>query len=340
MTRATLRDVAAQAGVSHQTVSNVLNDHPSIRPTTRQRVLDAIAKLDYHPNQAAKALRESRVTTLCCAFYDFAAHDIADPYRNLIQSAFIAEANAQGYSLMTLFLDSGHQESFVQMRSAFLQGRFGGALVVGSTATSQQLQMLEDWQMPAVLFDQTVPQLHLPSVSADYAGGMHQLVAHHAKAGRQRLALIIPTSYQGSTAVARREGFVRAAQERKLAYRVAEGDWSYASGEAALEALHASDFQPDAVLAGNDRMAAGALRAARRLGLKVPDEVAISGFDDFEFALYTAPTLTTVHVPYAEMARQAVGLLLSQISGPPASTAGATAASLVLSPELIVRESA
>ena len=335
MTRATLRDVAAQAGVSHQTVSNVLNDHPSIRPTTRQRVLEAIRTLDYHPNQAAKALRESRITSLCCAFYDFAAHDIADPYRNLIQSAFIAEANAQGYSLMTLFLDGEQPESFFQMRSAFLQGRFGGALVVGSTATSQQLQMIEDWQMPAVLFDQTVTDLKLPSVSADYAWGMRQLVAHHAEAGRKRLALIIPTAYQGSTALARRQSFVQAAEEWGLAYRIVEGDWSYASGEAAFTALHAGDFKPDAVLAGNDRMAAGALRAARSLGLNVPGEVAISGFDDFEFALYTAPTLTTVHVPYAEMARQAVGLLLSQINGSP----GDTALSL-LPPKLMVRESA
>jgi len=335
MTRATLRDVAAQAGVSHQTVSNVLNGHPSIRPTTRQRVLDAIQRLDYHPNQAAKALRESRVTALCCAFYDFLTPDIADPYRNLIQSAFIAEANAQGYSLITLFLERERPGTFEQMRSAFLQGRFGGALVIGAVPNSQQLEMLGESQMPAVLFDQTVPQLHLPSISADYAGGMHQLVGHHATRGKKRLALIIPTSYQGSTALARRAGFVQAAEELGLAYTVVEGDWSYASGEAAFEALWQGEFSPDAVLAGNDRMAAGALRAARRLNLRVPQDVSISGFDDFEFALYTAPTLTTMHVPYAEMARNAVGMLLSQIDA-----RLTIPQSLILKPELIVRESA
>ena len=335
MNRATLRDVAAQAGVSHQTVSNVLNDHPSIRPTTRQRVLDAIRALDYHPNQAAKALRESRVTTLCCAFFDMPPDDIADPYRNLIQSAFIAEANAQGYSLITAFLYGDRPETFQQLRSAFMQGRFGGALMVGSTPASPHLQMLRAWQMPAVLFDQTVTDLNLPSVSADYAGGMRQLVAHHAAQGRERLALIIPTAYQGSTAIARREGFVNAAQELKLDYRIAEGDWSAASGEVAFAALHAGNFKPDAVLAGNDRMAAGALRAARQLGVSVPGEVAISGFDDFEFALYISPTLTTVRVPYAEMARRAVGLLVSQMDDQ-----SATPQSLILKPSLIVRESA
>ena len=335
MTRATLRDVAAQAGVSHQTVSNVLNGHPSIRPTTRQRVLDAIQRLDYHPNQAAKALRESRSTTLCCVFYDMSPGDIADPYRNLIQSAFINEANAQGYSLITLFLNSQRPETFEQMRSAFLQGRFGGALVVGAAPDAQQLQVFEDWQMPTVLFDQMVPCLDLPSVSADYAGGMQQLVTHHAAQGKKRLALIIPTSYQGSTALARRDGFVRAAEELGLAYTVVEGDWSYAAGEAAFEALWHSDFRPDAVLAGNDRMAAGALRAAWRLNLRVPQDVAISGFDDFEFALYTVPTLTTMHVPYAEMARQSVSLLISQINGEAREPR-----SLVLAPELTVRESA
>ncbi|AZI44128.1 LacI family transcriptional regulator [Deinococcus psychrotolerans] len=335
MTRATLRDVAAHAGVSYQTVSNVLNDHPSIRPTTRQRVLDAIRTLDYYPNQAAKALRESRVTTLCCAFYGHSASDISDPYRNLIQSAFVAQSNQSGYDMTTAFLSHGQPQSFQTLKSNFLQQRFAGALVVGSNLTSQEVQMFRDWKMPTVFFDHTVPALDMPSVTADYAQGMVQLVTHLAQQGRRRLALIIPKDDQGSTAAARRESFTQAAEQHGLAHQVVQGDWSYDSGKAAFEALHAGSFAPDAVLAGNDRMAAGALRAAHRLNVDVPGDVTISGFDDFEFALFTAPTLTTVHVPYGEMARKAVELLLTEIS--PGSS---QAVQLSLPTQLIIRESA
>ena len=129
MSRTTLRDVAAQAGVSHQTVSNVLNDHPSIRPATRERVLSAIRALDYHPNAAAKALRESRVTTLSCAFYGHAADDISDPYRNLVQSAFIAEANARGYAITTAMLGEEQPEGFETLRTAFRGRSFAGVVV-------------------------------------------------------------------------------------------------------------------------------------------------------------------------------------------------------------------
>ena len=334
MTRTTLRDVAAYAGVSHQTVSNVLNDHPSIRPSTRQRVVDAIHTLDYYPNRAAKALRESRVTTLCCAFYGHLASDIADPYRNLIQSAFVAQSTQSGYDMTTAFLSHEQPQSFQALRSNFLQQRFAGALVVASNLTPQEVQIFQEWKMPTVLFDHMTPALDIPSVTGDYAQGMVQLVNHLAQQGRRRLALIIPQNDLGSSADARRQSFMQAVEQHGLAYQVVQGDWSYGSGEAAFEALYAGSFGPDAVLAGNDRMAAGALRAARRLNIDVPGDVAISGFDDFEFALYTAPTLTTVHVPYGAMARRAVELLLEQIA--PGSN---EAIHLTFPVELVVRES-
>lgn len=324
MTRATLKDVALQAGVSYQTVSNVLNDHPSIRPGTRQRVLAAIRALDYHPNEAAKALRQSRVTTLCCAFFGHAADDIADPYRNLVQSAFIAEANAHGYSMTTAFLQPGQLDGFEALRQAFRQRRFGGAVVVGTTLGAAQVQTLLDWDLPAVLFDHAVAGLDVPAVTADYAGGMNALVEHHLAQGRRRLTLIIPTDDAGSSAVLRREAFVAAARAHGAEHQVVHSaDWSYAAGEAAFRAAWAGDFRPEAVLVGSDRMAAGALLAARHLGLVVPQAVAVSGFDDFEFGRYTAPSLTTAHVPHGEMARLAVRTLLSHLDDPslPARTA-------------------
>lgn len=315
MTRATLRDVAAYAGVSHQTVSNVLNDHPSIRPTTRQRVMDAIRALDYHPNVAAKALRESRVTTLCCAFYGHSADEVADPYRNLVQSAFISEANAHGYNITTALLGEDRPGGFEGLRAAYMQRAFGGAVVVSTTLPPGRMRELAAWGLPTVLFDHEDPQGQLPSVTTDYAGGMAGLVAHLVARGRRDLALVIPSDDFGSSALLRREGFLAAARAHGVRARIEAGAWSYEAGEAAFRRLWAGEDRPDAVLCGNDRMGAGALSAARALGVRVPEEVAVSGFDDFEFARYTAPSLTTIHVPHEAMARLAVRRLLERLSG-------------------------
>ncbi|GHF37696.1 LacI family transcriptional regulator [Deinococcus metalli] len=335
MTRTTLKDVAAHAGVSHQTVSNVLNDHPSIRPETRARVLSSIQALDYHPNQAAKALREARVTTLCCAFFGHDPEQIGDPYRNLVQSAFIAEAQAHGYSVTTAFVNGGGatRATFDTLRQRFLQRQFGGAVIVGTTVTAEQHHTMRSWHLPAVLFDHHLPSPDAVGISADYHNGMQRLVDHHVQQGRRRLALILPPDDQGSTSVGRREGFEQACARASVHGRSVYGDWSYESGYAAMQALWADSDRPDAVLGGNDRMGTGALRAAHDLGISVPNDVSVSGFDDFEFAQFTTPSLTTVHIPHGDMARHAVRSLIQLLEGEPTQ-------SRVFPLSLVVRESA
>jgi LacI family transcriptional regulator len=313
VTRTTMRNVAAHAGVSYQTVSNVLNDHPSIRPATRDRVLAAIRELDYHPNQAARALRQSRTTTLCCAFFGHNAEDIHDPYRNLIQSAFVAEANAHGYSMTIAFLDHEDPETLDDFRQRYLQGLFGGAVLVGTTLPSSHLKEIQAYGVQTVLFDHVLPDSMATTISADYEGGIATMVGHHIAQGRTRLVLLIPSGDPGSSAQARLRGFQQATSEHGVQTEVIPCSWSYVSGEAAMHTLWASGARPDAVLAASDRIAAGALRAAHDLGLRVPTDVAISGFDDFEFARYTFPQLTTLHVPHGEMAREAVRRLVAQV---------------------------
>ena len=311
--RATLKDVAAHAGVSHQTVSNVLNDHPSIRPEMRERVLHSVRALDYQPNHAAKALREARVTTVCCAFYGHRADEIADPYRNLMLAAFVAEANLHGYSVTVAFLNEDQPQSFTQLRHNYRQRLFDGAVLVGPTVPANRVEEFMGWGLGTVLLDHELPGNGVTSVSADYAGGMREMVRHHAAQGRRRLALILPEDDVGSSTFLRRQGFLEEVARLGLTGCLLPGDWSYASGERAMRQVWAGDFRPDALLGGNDRMAAGALRAAYELGLQVPRALAISGYDDFDVALYTTPWLTTIHVPHADMARASVRALLSQL---------------------------
>jgi LacI family transcriptional regulator len=336
MSRATLKDVAAHAGVSYQTVSNVLNDHHSVRPITRERVIQSIRILDYHPNQAAKALREARVTTLCCVFYGYRSEDIHDPYHNLIQSAFILEAYAHGYSMTTAFLDGQSAESLESLRKAFMQGRFGGIIVViaGTTLATKQAQMFKDWGLPFVLFDNETRETKIPAVTADYAQGITELVNHHVARGRTRLTLLISKEDLANSATARRNGYLQAVRAHNLPHQVIFGEWTFESGERAFYEVWDSPNRPDALICANDRMAAGAIFAARKLGIQVPEQIAISGFDDFEFAAYTSPSLTTVRVPYGEMAQQALRTLLETLedSSRPTQT-------IYLPVSLVVRES-
>ncbi len=310
MARVTLKEVASRAGVSYQTVSNVLNDSAIVRDETRARVMEAIRALDYQPHFGAKSLREARAMTLSCVFFEQEPEAVADPYRNIIQSAFAFEANARGYGMFTHFLVREQPESFDTLRQQFQQRRFDGAVVVGTNFDAESARKLRGWKLPAVLFDYAGEPLGLSTIAAHYDQGMRAMVDHHVRQGRRRLALIMPPDPDVTTASARTAGFWQGVRAHGVQALTAPGDWTFESGERAFRSLWAQGDRPDAVLAGNDRMAAGSLLAARRLGLRVPEDVAISGFDDFEFGLYTAPTLTTVHVPYPEMARQATLTLL------------------------------
>lgn len=276
------------------------------------------------------------------------------PYRNLIQSAFIAEAIVGGFSMTVAFLDEARPESFLALRRAFLGRQFGGVVMVGAAFTPQRLEEFTQWKMPTVLFDFADPAGSLPSVTGDFAGGMAHLVAYHVAQGRQNLALVLPSSDSGSSATLRRQGFVEAAIRHGVTYQLTDdrptdgqftdsqltdGAWSSEAGERAFRQLWTSAQRPDAVVCGNDRMAAGALLEARNLGVKVPQDVAVSGFDDFEFARYTTPALTTVHVPHGEMARRAVRMLIERLEPSPVSNPLAAPA-LQMPVTLVVRESA
>lgn len=338
MSRTTVKDVAMHAGVSPQTVSNVLNNHPSIRPKTRDRVLHSIKELDYYPSQAAKALRAARVTSLCCAMYGHDIEQVADPYRNLVQSAFIAEANAHNYSTFTAFLDGRKPQSINALRQRFRSQQFAGMVVVGNNLTAAQWEEMNGWGVKIVLLDHLLPGTNAVTISADYEAGMQALVAHHAAQGRKHLGLILPINSESSSSMGRYQGFLKATEAHGLRTSFAEGNWSFESGSTAMKVLLAQNERPDAILAASDRMATGALRTAHELGLRVPEDIAISGFDDFEFAQYTTPSLTTMHVPHADMARQAVRSLLALLDEP--EGVPPTVPSQVFPLSLVVRESA
>ena len=256
----------------------------------------------------------------------------------------MAEATAHGYDVTTAFLSSdvsrGVARGFDTLRASFLQQRFAGAVVLDTTLTPERLDLFSQWNMPCVLLDHAHPSARLSVVTADYHSGMEQLVTYLAARGHRHLALVIPPGDPGGSAEARREGFHTAASRYGLQTTTEPGDWSAASGETAFTRLWSRPLRPDAILCANDRMAAGALYAARNLGVSVPTDVSITGFDDFEFARYTAPSLTTIHVPLAEMARASVKLLLAAIEDARSSRTASEPTFLRMPVTLVERESA
>ena len=344
-----VREVAAAAGVSRQTVSRVLNDHPSIRPETRSRVLAAMAQLNFRPNRAARMLTTSRSSTLGVLTVSgsslFGPASSIDAVENAARDAgyFVTVAHAAS-------LDPADIEAALDHLSA---QAVEGVIVV---APQQRVQDA----MGAIAL--TVPSVTLhgagdsadDGVFVDQLEGARLATRHLLGLGHRRIAhLSGPGDW--SEARARRDGFVaemraagavvdgpssavgHAGAESDSIGAVAivsrEGDWTAASG-AAIAAELLEDSQITAVFSSNDQMALGVLHAARTLGRSVPEELAVVGFDDIPEAAYFAPPLTTVRQDFAELGRRCVARLVALIEG------GDLAFAAPVAPELVVRESA
>lgn len=315
--RVTLKQVAAGAGVSPQTVSNVLNNTVPVSPTTRARVQEVIERLGYQPNFAARSLRESRTRTLACILYGRAPDAVPDPYAALVQSSVGAAARAADHDLLLHTLWAGPPDELGEVGAMFTRRRIDGAVLLASDVPDEVLEVLAMWPHPVVLLDCDAPEVGLPFVAATYADGVREAVRHVYARGRRRVAFVSgPAQPLNRGAQARLRGYRAGLAECGLPEReayVVPGDWGFDSGVAALHRLFDLPSPPDAIIAANDRMALGVLRGARERGLRLPEDLAVTGFGDLEFSRYVDPALTTVDLPVQEMARAAVHLLLNRI---------------------------
>ncbi|WP_034337768.1 LacI family DNA-binding transcriptional regulator [Deinococcus misasensis] len=319
MSRATLRAVAERAGVSYQTVSNIINNTKAVKPETRERVEQVIRELGFVPNFTARVLRQQKSMTLGCVFYEVADFDLQDPYRNMIQAAVSKAAKQANYSLLTYHVFRENPADFEELKIHLSQGRLDGLIFLSPSIPQSIIEEISHWQRPVVLYDRFEESTDLPSFMPQYADGMRLLVEHLTSRGRKRLAFVAGRREDHTqSGELRLSSFLEAAKaqgalasEEHLCF----GDWSFESGKKAFSQLWNLNPRPDAILAANDRMAIGLLHAALEAGISVPQEVAITGFDDIEFSQYTHPTLTTVHVPYIEMVDRAIDALLAMIDG-------------------------
>ncbi len=318
-----VRDVAALAGVSRQTVSRVLNDHPDVAPETLERVQAAMAELGYRMNNAARALGTRRSRTLGVLASDALQYG---PSRSI--AALEAAARGSGYWVSAAFADAGDAAAVVSAVDHLITQGVEGIVVVAPHART--LEALD-----ALRIGVPVVTLHSAGrgargLSVDQAAGARLAVAALTEAGHTRIAhLAGPADWL--EAESRAEGFAAEIADRGLAAGpVIAGDWSAGSGYAAVEAIIAAGVT--AVFAANDQMALGLLGGLHEAGLSVPADISVVGFDDIPDAAFYWPKLTTVRQDFDELARRAVAAVVG-------GAASVAADLLPVAPVLIARDS-
>jgi LacI family transcriptional regulator len=311
--RTTIRDIADLAGVSIATVSRVLNDRPDVAPDTRQTVLQVVREQGFNRNRGARMLSQRGRT----GFIGLTLPLIADTYFGPILSG--ASEALYEEDVRIIIGPTLHQhDREVSLLERLVHESTDGAILMLPSYSKEELQALQEQGYPFVVVDPLeLPPEGIPCVSAMHASGATKATEHLLALGHRRIAVI-----------AGEEGWY-ATEERLHGFRAAlaaEGilpdpelirysNWQIPAGEAAADELLSQPDPPTAIFGFNDNVAIGALNAARKHGLRVPEDVSIVGFDDTLQSRIVWPQLTTVRQPLAELGRTGVSLLMRLLDG-------------------------
>lgn len=327
---ATLADIARRANVSVATVSRALNGSGYVRPELRERILAIARELNYVPNRMALGLltKRSQLALLLVP-------DVTNPFFAAVVRGVEDALAAQGFQLVVGNTDDNPYKERNYLRRALGHAVDGVIAIVASSAASDSAH----WRqlgVPLVLVDRACEGVEADVVSSNNESGAYQATRHLLALGHQRVASITgPLRLQ--TARDRLAGFQRAVREYRVPadqVAVVEGDFREEGGYRAMRELLRRQPPPTAVFAANDVMALGALAALEEAGLRVPEDVAVAGYDDIPYALRVRPKLTTVAQPKYEMGAAAAELLLQRLTDPERPVQR-----VLLEPRLVVRES-
>jgi LacI family transcriptional regulator len=338
MPRTTIADVARTAGVSKATVSRVFAGQTKyVREETRQRVLKAVDELGYHPSNAARSLKSKRSFTLGIVGYGL---EYFGPSCTL--SGIEREASELGYTVL-LHLIRQPETNNVEQLLKKMNSRYVDGIIWAVPEIDENRVWLKNKTLgPSVpiVFLSMEPQPDLFIVTVDNHSGGLVATRHLIAQGCQNIGLITgPLDWW--EARQRKLGWQEALESVGLSSKesfATEGNWSAASGEQGLTQLLARHPEIDGVFACNDRMALGALKAARRLGRRTPEDLAVVGFDDIPDAAYFHPSLSTVRQDMVELGRRAVRELDKEMEAS-RNDVPLNPKTILLQPELIVRES-
>jgi LacI family transcriptional regulator len=321
MPEATIRDVARRAQLSVATVSRALNGLDNVSENARERIAAAVTELGYVPHAGARSLSLSRSNAIGVVLPDLHGEFFSEIVRGMDR-----EASRRGYLLLLSNLHSGGEQAAHALRA--MRGRVDGLIVMAPHLEQEELARAMPGGLPAVLVNTRGHVGARSEIHLDNAAGTIAVVEHFVALGRKRLVHIAgPTA---NIDAQERAGAFRSAAERLgVEFQLVQGDFEEESGAAAVRALldHRQEF--DAIFAANDNMAIGALDALRAARIKVPEDVALAGFDDIPLAHHLG--LTTVRVRIAELGERALQRLLMILAD------GDSGRSELHRPELVVR---
>ena len=319
-------DVAKKSGLSVVTVSRVLNGAESVRENNRQKVLDAIKELDYHPNAAARSLASGKtgiigliVTTLQDSFFDAVVKELNEILA--MHGYFLAISISTG-------IESNDSHYLIQ------EDRVDGLILLSPVQEDNYIVELKRRGIPYILIDNQKPEHDAYSITIDNFKGGYTATRHLLELGHTSIAHLCGQEMFRSTRE-RRRGFIQALQEKGVTpFEIVHGDFDIAMGYDTCNRWLKEGKLPTAVFAGDDNIALGVINALMEAGIRVPEQVAVIGYDDHYIASQLHPHLTTMRQPADKIALAAADMLLRRISGKMKR-----GADLRIDPELIIRES-
>lgn len=308
--RVSIRDIAAAAGVSHSTVSRALHERGRMSAATRARILELAQAMGYTPDARARSLVSGQTFTI-----GVVVTTIADPFVAAVVSGIEHAAHEAGYSV---FLSSSHAdpEREIAVVETFQQRRVDAVIVTASRIGSLYAAKLEDFQVPIVLINNQQEGEYLHSVAVDDVMGARLAVQHLIDLGHRRIAYIGSEARPVSSR-RRLAGFRQALEETGITVEP-EGIITPPAAEDLVVGREAftrlNPFSPTAIFAYNDMTAIGAMLAARELGIDIPGQFSLVGFDDIEATRFLSPSLTTVRQPREMMGQQALEMTLALLN--------------------------
>ncbi|MBZ0283999.1 MAG: LacI family transcriptional regulator [Anaerolineae bacterium] len=331
MSKATINDVAKYAKVSRATVSRVLNQNSKVDAKLRARVLDAITALGYQPNRAARRLRAQSSNVI-----GLVISDIQNPYFLSVTRGVEDAASAQQMSLILCNSDENPDKERMYLQVMEAERVAGLIIVPAHSDNSQDLNHLKKAGIPIILLDRAVKDVQVDTIRVDNERGSYEAVNHLIGLGYRRIATITG-SLQLTTGQERYQGYRTALQAAGMPLNealVKFGDFKTESGYQLAQELMNATEPPDAIFVANNLMSLGALRALLEQNIRVPENVALVGFDDLPWSGELYSPLTAVSQPTYELGQEAVNLLLRRLANPKAPYL-----TVVLQPHLIVRAS-
>jgi DNA-binding LacI/PurR family transcriptional regulator len=332
--RVTIREIARMCGVSVQTVSRVINGRPDVSPQTRAAVEAAIAQVGFQPSAVARSLVQRRSRTLGVIAAGLRYFGVAQTLNGITD-----ESEAQGYALLLKEIPGTELDDLMPLIEFLMAHRVEG-IIFAAPDLGENLGALRarlPIGAPPMVFLKSEPSRAFTTILIDNHGGARAATAHLVSLGRRRIGhLAGPLGWH--EARDRRQGWLNAIRDAGLeAGPMVQGDWTSRSGAEAIEQMLAVDPGMDGVFVANDQMALGAMSALHRHGIRIPDDIAVVGFDGMDESEYFTPSLTTVTQPLHELGRSAVRELLAadaDEAGRPAVHAS------TLATELVIRASA